>query len=105
MIHALFDLLGIVVDVAAVWLKQDLGAADYRTVRLVFFSTFAAWVAFAMARTGTGVTHGILRLVTYRFPRCAFRLLCRVGQELGATCARFEQQYRGWLAAIKDKSL
>lgn len=101
MIHALFDLLGIVVDIAAVWLKQDLGAADYRIVRLVFFSAIGAWTALELVRAATGVTHGILRLVTHHIPHGAFRLLCRVGRGLNAAHVRFEQQYQVRLAARK----
>ena len=101
MIHALFDLISIGFDVIAAWLKQDLGAADYRIVRLLFFSAFGAWVAFTLARVATGMAHGILRLVTYRIPRTAFQLFCRVGRLLEAACVRFEPQCREWLAAKK----
>ncbi len=101
MIHAVFQLLIVGFDVVGACLKHDLGAADYRIVRVVFFSAFAAWAALTLARTAMDLAHGILRLVTVSIPRGAFRLLCRVGREIDAACTRFEQQCRGWLAARK----
>jgi hypothetical protein len=101
MIHALFDLLGVVVDVAAVWLKQDLGAADYRIVRLVFFSALGAWIALELVRATSRVAHIATHLVTVNVPAGLYRMAGQVGRAIESACDRFEQQYRGWLATRK----
>ena len=101
MIHALFDLLGIVVDVAAVWLKQDLGAADYRIVRLVFFSALGAWIALELVRSASRLAHYTAHLVTVSIPAGLYRMAGQVGRTIENICDRFEQQYRGWLATRK----
>jgi hypothetical protein len=101
MIHAAFGLVMIVFDVIGAWLKHDLGAADYRIVRVVFFSAFATWAAFAIARTASALIHGLSRLVIVRIPHGAFRLLCKIVRDVENGVGRFARLYHEWQAARK----
>ena len=101
MIHATFDLVAILFDVVGSWLKHDLGAADYRIVRLVFFSAFATWTALELVRAVSGLAHSTAHLVMVSIPASLYRMAGQAGRSIENAYAQFEQQCRGWLASRK----
>ncbi|MGK5087919.1 hypothetical protein WDW86_10205 [Bdellovibrionota bacterium FG-2] len=50
-------------EFARTWIRHELGAADYRIFRLVFFSTFAVLLAFDLARTANTFALAIGRMI------------------------------------------
>ena len=96
MLRELLQLGMIGFDVLGAWLKHDLGAADYRIVRVVFFSSFAAWTAFWISRTTRDLLFGVARLVTIRAPFAAFRAATAIGQTIERWLGGILQSFREW---------
>lgn len=88
-------------DIIRAWLKHDLGAADYRIVRVVFFSALAAWAAFWIARTTMGLAYGTMRLIMLRIPQGILALSSNVARDIEASLGRISQEYREWVATKK----
>ena len=96
MLHEILQLGMIGFDVLGAWLRHDLGAADYRIVRVVFFSSFAAWTAFWISRTTLDLTHGLMRLVMIRVPLAAFRTGSEIVRSSENWLDRILRTFRDW---------
>ena len=112
MIHDMIQLVVAVFEVLGSWLRHEIGTADYRIVRIVFFSTLAAWLALDLAKTVARFIHLIRRLMIYYIPPCpeisvmlglitqddydrkAYRIFRLVGRALGTVFAPIEDKIR-----------
>lgn len=114
MIRDLFQLGVIGFEVVGAWVRSEMGAADYRIVRLVFVSVLAACGAFGLVKIAAGFLNVFCRLVIYYVPlfpefllllgcmsreeysTYSYRLFRRIWHAIGMACDRLEQAYCEW---------
>lgn len=77
-------------------MRPAIGSADYKIVRLVFFSALAAWSAFGLACFMRDTTFGLVRLTFIRVPVGAFRLAQRLGPEVGKMVDQIKSYRVSW---------
>ncbi|MGK5083485.1 hypothetical protein WDW37_09285 [Bdellovibrionota bacterium FG-1] len=68
MIHAIVSFVILFFELLGAWVRHELGAADYRIVRLVFFSSFAALFALHVRNIALHILNRFARMVVFYTP-------------------------------------
>lgn len=72
-------------------MKPVVGSADYRIVRVAFFSALAVWSAFGLASFTRDTTLGLLRITFIKTPIGIFGLLQRLRPEIDKQVNQFKE--------------